>query len=65
MTGAQRVETCLGVSPGEQVALIAMKPASRSCQYRRRAGRPAATYNGLMLEDFGPAREPLRTTAVE
>jgi len=56
MPGARNaVETCLGVRPGEQVALIADE-ASRG---RRRQLSPphwttgAPPYNGLLLEDFG------------
>jgi len=56
MPGAKNaVETCLGVKPGEQVALIADE-ASRSVAASLGAALDArrAPYTGLLLEDFGP-----------
>ena len=56
MPGAKNaVETCLGVKPGEHVALIADE-ASRSVAASLAAALDArhAPYTGLLLEDFGP-----------
>ena len=56
MPGARNaVETCLGVRPGEQVALIADE-ASRAVAASIAAALDdrRAPYNGLLLEDFGP-----------
>src|ERR1700723_4224828 len=60
MPGAKNaVETCLGVRPGEHVALIADE-ASRSVAASIAAAIEdrQAHYTGLLLEDFGP--RPLR-----
>ena len=56
MPGARNaVETCLGVRPGEHVALIADE-ASRSVAASIAAALEdrRAAYTGLLLEDFGP-----------
>ena len=56
MPGAKNaVETCLGVRPGEHVALIADE-ASRSVAASIAAAIEdrRAHYTGLLLEDFGP-----------
>src|ERR1700722_6073784 len=56
MPGAKNaVETCLGVRPGEHVALIADE-ASRSVAASIAAAieERHARYTGLLLEDFGP-----------
>src|SRR5580700_9332342 len=56
MPGAKNaVETCLGVLPGEHVALIADE-ASRSVAASIAAAieNRQARYTGLLLEDFGP-----------
>src|SRR5580700_679374 len=56
MPGAKNaVETCLGVRPGEHVALIADE-ASRSVAASIAAAIEDrhAQYTGLLLEDFGP-----------
>ena len=56
MPGAKNaVETCLGVKPGEHVALIADE-ASRSVAASLAAALYArrAPWTGLLLEDFGP-----------
>src|SRR6202047_2686136 len=56
MPGARNaVETCLGVRPGEQVALIADE-ASRAVAASIAAALDdrRARYTGLLLEDFGP-----------
>src|SRR6202795_3126439 len=55
MLGARNaVETCLGVRPGEHVALIADE-ASRACAASIAAALDdrRAPYTGLLLEDFG------------
>jgi aminopeptidase len=65
MPGARNaVETCLGVRPGEHVALIADE-ASRAVAASIAAAlddRPAP-YTGLLLEDFGP--RPMRTAPAD
>src|SRR5260370_35549011 len=56
MPGARNaVETCLGVCPGEHVALIADE-ASRAVAASIAAAldNRRAPYTGLLLEDFGP-----------
>src|SRR3981189_2621682 len=56
MPGARNaVETCLGVRPGERVALIADE-ASRAVAASIAAARDDrhAPYTGLLLEEFGP-----------
>ena len=56
MPGARNaVETCLGVRPGEYVALIADE-ASRTVAASIAAAinEQEALYTGLLLEDFGP-----------
>ena len=56
MPGARNaVETCLGVRPGEHVALIADE-ASRAVAASIAAALDdqRALYTGLLLEDFGP-----------
>src|SRR5258706_7572071 len=56
MPGARTaVETCLGVRPGEHVALIADE-ASRTVAASIAAALDdrRALYTGLLLEDFGP-----------
>src|ERR1700732_1986766 len=56
MPGARNaVETCLGVRPGEQVALIADE-ASRAVAASIAAALDdrRARYTGLLLEDYGP-----------
>jgi aminopeptidase len=65
MPGAQNaVETCLGVRPGEQVALIADE-ASRAVAASIAAALDDrhALYTGLLLEDFGP--RPMRTAPAD
>ncbi len=56
MPGARNaVETCLGVRPGEHVALIADE-ASRAVAASIAAAldERRAPYTGLLLEEFGP-----------
>src|SRR5260370_1820268 len=66
MPGARNaVETCLGVRPGEQVALIADE-ASRAVAASIAAALDdrRAPYTGLLLEDFGPRPMSVAPTAV-
>jgi leucyl aminopeptidase (aminopeptidase T) len=65
MPGAHNaVETCLGVRPGEHVALIADE-ASRAVAASIAAALDdrQALYTGLLLEDFGP--RPMRTAPAD
>jgi len=65
MPGAHNaVETCLGVRPGEHVALIADE-ASRAVAASIAAALEdrQAPYTGLLLEDFGP--RPMRTAPAD
>jgi aminopeptidase len=65
MPGAHNaVETCLGVRPGEHVALIADE-ASRAVAASIAAALDdrRALYTGLLLEDFGP--RPMRTAPAD
>jgi leucyl aminopeptidase (aminopeptidase T) len=65
MPGAHNaVETCLGVRPGEHVALIADE-ASRAVAASIAAALDdrQAPYTGLLLEDFGP--RPMRTAPAD
>src|SRR2546425_9508606 len=65
MPGARNaVETCLGVRPGEHVALIADE-ASRAVAASIAAALDArrAPYTGLLLEDFGP--RPMGVASVD
>ena len=65
MPGAHNaVETCLGVRPGEHVALIADE-ASRAVAASIAAALDdrQAPYTGLLLEDFGP--RPMRTAPTD
>jgi aminopeptidase len=65
MPGAHNaVETCLGVRPGEHVALIADE-ASRAVAASIAAALDdrRAPYTGLLLEDFGP--RPMRTAPAD
>src|SRR5712692_3975071 len=66
MPGARNaVETCLGVRPGEHVALIA-DIASRAVAASIAAALDDrhAPYTGLLLEDFGPRPMSVAPTAV-
>src|ERR1700738_2252196 len=56
MLGAKNaVETCLGIKPGEHVALIADDPSRAVAQSLSAALKSAhAVCTGLLLEDFGP-----------
>src|SRR5260370_42677072 len=58
------VETCLSVSPGEHVALIADE-ASRSVAASIAAALDdrQALYTGLLLEDYGP--RPMRSAPAD
>src|SRR5258708_1978287 len=65
MPGARNaVETCLGVRPGERVALIADQ-ASRAvaASIATALEDRGAPYTGLLLEDFGP--RPMKTAPAE
>src|SRR5260370_34572262 len=65
MPGARNaVETCLSVSPGEHVALIADE-ASRSvaASIAGALDDRQAPYSGLLLEDFGP--RPMRSAPAD
>jgi aminopeptidase len=65
MPGAHNaVDTCLGVRPGEHVALIADE-ASRTVAASIAAALDdrQAPYTGLLLEDFGP--RPMRTAPAD
>jgi aminopeptidase len=65
MPGAHNaVDTCLGVRPGEHVALIADE-ASRAVAASIAAALDdrQAPYTGLLLEDFGP--RPMRTAPAD
>src|SRR5438132_8556071 len=56
MPGARNaVETCLGVRPGEHVALIADEPSRAvAASIAAALNDRRAPYTGLLLEDFGP-----------
>jgi aminopeptidase len=49
------IETCLGVKPGEHVALIADEPSRDvAASLAAALDKVRAAYTGLLLEDFGP-----------